>query len=107
MIFNHFNNGRRSHEVIFITTIAFLDDPICASGGHKILDDIQRQVSSAYLGPSFFGKVLCDGYIKEDWYRFQINGEPVEAADKCPQVFSCGTKDPVWISMQNRPEVGM
>ena len=59
------------------------------------------------LGPVFFSsKILCDGYMKNDWYRFEIDGRPVEAANRCPPLFSCGTRDPVWIPMRKRPAIG-
>ena len=85
----------------------FSDDPVCAPSGHKVLDDTQRQISSSILGQSLFGNSLCDGYLREDWYRFEVNGKPVEAATHCPPLFSCGTRDPVWIVMQRRPGIGM
>ena len=87
--------------------ISFSDDPICAPSGHKILDDTQRQISSSILGQSLFGNSLCDGYLQEDWYRFEVDGKPVEAATHCPPLFSCGTRDPVWVVMPKRPAVGM
>ena len=87
--------------------LPILDDPVCAPDGHIVLDGVQRQVSSSYLQSSSSGKTLCDGYLKEHWYRFEIDGKPAEAAAKCPNVFSCGTKDPVWIVMQKKPELGM
>ena len=87
-------------------TCLFPDDPVCAPSGHKVLDDNQRQISSSVLGQSLFGNSLCDGYLQEDWYRFEVNGKPVEAATHCPPLFSCGTRDPVWIVMQRRPGIG-
>eukprot|EP00795_Rhopilema_esculentum_P006439 gene6439-11883_t len=87
-------------------SIVTMDDPVCASAGHKVLDDAQRQVSSSILGARPGGNDLCDGYLKEDWYRFEVNGQPVDAASQCPDVFSCGTKEPVWIAMPKRPLIG-
>eukprot|EP00794_Sanderia_malayensis_P009603 gene9603-10590_t len=81
-------------------------DPICAKNGHKVLREKRRQVSSFLLGAVQFGSFLCDGSLKEAWYRFEIDGFPAEAANHCPPLFSCGTREPVWLSMQKRPNIG-
>ena len=86
--------------------LSVLDAGVCATRGHKVIEDPRRQVSYAYVHGIPLWRKLCDGSLKEGWYRFIINGVSAEIPTECPPMFSCGTHEPVWVSLRRKLNVG-